>query len=256
MRCLALGLLAGVALVAAGCGVSKQTRAEVHAARTSHPSLFAIFPATPGRHDCRIPFRQAPFARTSHFSGTCETGVRTVRAFDAKGYIDHQEVAIVSFTERWRWGPNLGPKVPPPPRHTWWVYERLGPRVQVLGSCDLDPGSPYAEQRWPIDDPCKSFTPFGRRTRGAQLKAAFAAQGIHLRPDREPSWPQGNVGFAAPGKVYVEMQLRQPAPVSKPPQRLTHTYWWGFTRQGNVEVWWSRSQPYQLRAKQALRALK
>jgi hypothetical protein len=109
----------------------------VRAARAYRPSLFSIFPATRGRRACRISFRPAPFAPAVHVPGECETSVRTVRAF-----IDHQMVAIVSFTERWQ-RVDSGNKAMAPPRHTWWVYERLGPGVRVLGSCDLESGSPF-----------------------------------------------------------------------------------------------------------------
>jgi hypothetical protein len=252
MRRLALcGLLAAVVLAAAGCAGSGRTREEVRAARAYRPGLFAIFPASRGKRACRIPFRSAPFAPTRHVPGVCETRGRTVRAFDAKGFIDHQEVAIVSFTERWHWGPTG--KALSLPRHTWWVYERLGSGVQVLGSCDLEPGTPYAHRNDPNHDPCRSPSRFGPRTREAQLEAAFAAQGIHLRRDPQPGWPHGNVGLEAPGQAYVEMQLLQPSPMSTPPLRLAPARY-GFTRQGNVEVWWS--QPYRLRAKGALDALK
>lgn len=243
-----LGFLLALGLVAAGCGESKQTKAELHAARASRPRVFSIFPAHEGRQQCFIPF-VFEGEQKGRSPGSCETRVHTVRAFDSKGYIGNQKVAIVSFTERL---PDQGSeKAKAITGHTWWVYERLGPGVRVLGWCDLEPS-------WGVDNeatitPCKSPSPFGRLTREAQLKAAFAGQGIELKRDPEPHWPQGNIGLVAPGKAYVEMQLRQPGVPKRPPKRLPNMQY-GFARQGNVEVWFNRDVQDQV--KRVLRALR
>lgn len=249
MRMKGLRLLCGlvaVGLVAAGCGASKRPNAEVQAARAYRPSLFSIFPATRGEHSCRIPIGAIGGTARGRTPGTCDTGVSTVRAFDSNGYIGHAKVAIVSFTARWQWG-DSGGKAPPDPRHTWWVLEQPGSPVRVLGACDLTDGTA-------LRDPCKSPSPFGRRTGETQLKAAFAAQGIDLARDPEPRWPRGHVGLVARGRVYVELLLRQPGVFIRPPARLALSpERYGFSRQGNVEVWWSQAD--QPKVKRALTTL-
>lgn len=239
-----MGLLVALGLLAAGCGGGKPN-AEVQAARAYRPSRFSIFPSTPGTRSCRIPFGLFGGTARGRTRGTCETSLSTVRAFDSNGYIGNTKVAIVSFTARWQWGGSG--KAEPDPRHTWWVLEKPGSPVRVLGACDLTAGQAGR-------DPCKSPSPFGRRTRVAQLKAAFAGQGIDLTRDPEPAWPQGHVGLTARGKVYVELLLRQPGVFMRPPARLALSpERYGFSRQGNVEVWWSQAD--QGRVKEAFAAL-